>query len=294
MGIGILIWELKNKLMEIVKAFKHEETGRIFPTEQSYNKFVETYNERLSKKKERDSLVSDFQKNLHFPRKNSKSLSELLFRLRDLMNLYNPKKVKNIRFNGTLIANGASSFKPISESPKNMFYIEGKMEIEYTDGHKSDSSANLKVLVPKEVSKIEGDYWPIPGVNLGYINKVVIYMSDIPGMEENVKEYLEKRNELKTEMKKFKDDEKSYLSKKNQDVDNSKSVREIKSIIEDLEMQALKISTSISIQKKVLLTHRTEMIKEYEIMHPFNHERINEIQNEIDKNDKAMGVALQN
>jgi hypothetical protein len=36
------------------------------------------------------------------------------------------------------------------------------------------------------------------------------------------------------------------------------------------------------------------MLKEYEIMHPFNHGKIDEIRNEIDKNDKEMGVALQN
>lgn len=74
--------------MELINAFKHPESGRVFERIEDYNKHLETFNKRKAEKEAKDKLITNFNSNLHYPRKNSKTLSEFLYNVVKLLNLY--------------------------------------------------------------------------------------------------------------------------------------------------------------------------------------------------------------
>lgn len=264
--------------MELINAFKHPESGRVFETIEDYNEHLKTFNKRKAEKEAKEKLITNFNTNVHYPRKNSKTLSEFLDNVVKLLNLYNGNFVKKITASGSLHYRTHARCKPLNKESESPFFL-AKLDIEYyTSGY---TPASWEVIFLKVKSPITSDVVEIPGFNVNTNKEAVIFISDIPYLQSSLMDYFKKKEDIKLKQEEYKKNRENHIALKETFGSSQESAKEIFSIIEDLRIKQLKIQESLKIQEIVYKTHLDELQKQYEKDNPFDYTVIGKLQSEL-------------
>lgn len=176
--------------MELINAFKHPESGRVFERIEDYNKHLETFNKRKAEKEAKDKLITNFNSSLHYPRKKSKTLPEFLDNVVNLLNLYNGNFVKKIKASGSLRYTGTSRAKPLNKESESPFFL-AKLDIEYYRSGYDPASWEVEFLKVK--NPITSDLVEIPGFNINTNKEAIIFTSDIPYLQSSLMDCFKKK-----------------------------------------------------------------------------------------------------
>lgn len=261
--------------MELINAFKHPESGRIFETKEQYDKHLVTYEARMARKRENDEKVTNFNKSIHFPRKNSKTIKELLENIKNLVNAYNnDDKIASIDCTTKQINVMFAKLRYLESLNKdnNSGYIKFEVDIKLKSSNEKANAGKLTVRNP--FSSIMQE---IPGVHVESSSSILIFLSDFPQLYESVSELFKEKERLAKHSFDYATNKGNHEKNVAAYSQNHDSSKEILAIIEDLKKQKERIETSIQIQEKVYVANYNKLVFEFNEAHPFDYSAIDKI-----------------
>lgn len=284
-----------------IQAYKHAPTGRIFETEESYEKYLTSYKKEqlaIKKKKEKEKKFHDM---INAPRLTATSLEDFRLKVFELLKKANKKfGVQLLSFDFTDIRYqmklSNSHNCPIgSEYTQNWGGADGKpkgypgwkaqLKGRTIHNHCAKRGTYLThrmgVTSPRRCQEVS-----IPGLNSGsgggvesFSYELSLFLYDFPLIHKQYKDSLNESGKLILDnIQQAEDAQKSYLVRKESYINQNEEIQSTKGTFDNNALQILKLQEANKLLQNFLTIRKQELADDYTLnVEPWDFEKVNDL-----------------